>query len=121
MNKEEILNEIEKTKEHLANMEKILQECNGRWKPKDNEKYWYISDYNTINYSLFMSEIQIDNMRFKNYNCFSTREQAEAEAEKILVRRMLEAIAKKLNKRRKIDWESHEYKYHLLIFNDVIS
>lgn len=121
MNKEEILNEINKTKEHLTNMEKMLEECDERWKPKDNEKYWYISDYNTINYSLFMPKIQIDNMRFKNYNCFSTREQAEAETEKILVRRMLEAIAKKLNKRRKIDWESHEYKFHLLIFNDVIS
>ena len=48
MNKEEILKEIEKTKEHLANMEKMLEECRcERWKPKDNEQYWYITDYGT--------------------------------------------------------------------------
>ena len=33
MNKQEIIDEINKTKEHLANMEKMLKECNGRWKP----------------------------------------------------------------------------------------
>lgn len=40
MDKKEILDEIEKTKEHLANMEKMLQECKyERWKPKQGEKY----------------------------------------------------------------------------------
>lgn len=118
MNKEEILDEINKTKQHLANMEKILEECEyKRWKPKDNEKYWYISDYNTINYSLFMSEIQIDNMRFKNYNCFSTREQAEAETEKILVRRQLENIARRLNKNEKIDWNNEDQNKYFICSN----
>lgn len=122
MNKQEILDEIEKTKEHLANMEKMLEECeNERWKPKANEKYWYIDSSGSANYTLFMSEIEIDTIRFKNYNCFKTKEEAEQEAEKILIRRKLEDIAKKLNKGRNIDWESHEYKFHLLIFNDFIS
>lgn len=120
MNKQEILNEINKTKEHLANMEKMLEECDERWEPKDNEEYWYITDYGTVNYTLFMFKIKNDNMRFKNYNCFPTREQAEAEAEKILVRRQLEDIARRLNKGRTIDWESHEYKFYLLIFNDDV-
>lgn len=31
MNREEILREIEKTKQHLVNMEKMLEECNERW------------------------------------------------------------------------------------------
>lgn len=118
MNKQEILDEINKTKQHLANMEKILEECEyKRWKPKDNEKYWYISDYNTINYSLFMSKIQIDNMRFKKYNCFSTREQAEAEAEKILIRRQLEDIARRLNKGQKIDWDNERQNKYYIRFN----
>lgn len=124
MDKQEILDEIEKTKEHLANLEKKLQECEyKRWKPKGNEKYWYISDDNTINYSLFMSEIQIDNMRFKNYNCFSTREQAEAEAENILVRRQLEDMARRLNKGQKIDWDNKDqikYAIHFNFFLDRI-
>lgn len=115
MNKQEILEEINKTKEHLANMEKMLAECEyERWKPKDNEMFWYIDSSGSVNYSCFMSGIEGDAIRFKNYNCFQTREQAEAEAEKISVRRMLEDIARRLNKGRKIDWESESpRKYHL--------
>ena len=41
MNKEEILQEIEKTKKHLANMEKMLGEHNKRWKPKPSEEYYW--------------------------------------------------------------------------------
>lgn len=117
MNKQEILNEIEKTKQHLANMEKMLEGCNERWKPKDNEKYWYITDYGTINYTLFMSKIQNDNMRFKNYNCFPTREQAEAEVEKILIRRQLEDIARRLNKSKEIDWNNFDQNKYFISFN----
>lgn len=115
MNKQEILEEINKTKEHLANMEKMLEECGGeRWKPKNNEKFWYITDCITVNYSPFISGIQLDNMRFKNYNCFPSREQAETEAEKILVRRQLEDIARRLNKGQKIDWNNdNQYKWYI--------
>lgn len=111
MNKEEILNEIEKTKEHLANMEKMLEECDGRWKPKENEKFWYIDTSGFVNYCLFMSETE---SRFKNYNCFQTKEQAELEAEKILVRRQLEDIARRLNKGKKIDWSDDEQSKHCI-------
>ncbi len=126
MDKEQILDEISKTKEHLANMEKMLQECKyERWKPKDGEKYWYITNTNQLSQIDFTSERSYkredDYQRWRTYNCFQTREEAEAEAEKILIRRMLEDIARRLNKGRKIDWESHEYKFHLVIFNDVIS
>lgn len=124
MNKEEILQEIEKTKKHLANMEKMLKECGDRWKPKDNEQYWYITDYGTVNYTLFMSKNQNDDMRFKNYNCFKTREEAEQEAEKILIRRQLEDIARRLNKGEEIDWNNHTQRKYTILFltsNDTIS
>ena len=42
MDREEILDEINKTKEYLANMEKMLKECNERWKPELNEVYYYV-------------------------------------------------------------------------------
>lgn len=119
MKKEEILNEIEKTKQHLANMKNMLEECEyERWEPKDNEEYWYITDYGAVNYTLFMPKIQNDNIRFKNYNCFQTREQAETEAEKILIRRQLEDIARRLNKNEKIDWMNNEKpKYYFYLDN----
>ena len=42
MDKEEILSEIEKTKEHLAKMEKMLGEYSERWKPNNCDTYYYI-------------------------------------------------------------------------------
>lgn len=98
--KQKILNDIEEAQRKLDEARKKLDEYNTeykRWEPKDNEQYWYITDYGTVNYTLFVSKSQNDNMRFKNYNCFKTREQAEAEAHKILVRHQLEDIAKRLN------------------------
>ena len=115
MNKQELQNEINKTKEHLKNMEKMLEECKcERWKPKDNEMFWYIDSSGFVNYSLFMPETE---SRFKNYNCFQTREQAEAEAEKILIRRKLEVIAKCLNKGEKIDWRDDSQPKFYLYYN----
>lgn len=117
MNKQEILDEINKTKHHLANLEKMLKECGDRWKPKYNEQYWYTTDYGTVDYTLFMPKNQNDDMRFKNYNCFKTGEQAEQEAEKILVCRQLEDIARRLNEDRNIDW-SDEDQAKFFIFLD---
>lgn len=115
MNKQELQNEINKTKEHLKNMEKMLENCDyGRWKPKDNEMFWYIDSSGFVNYSLFMPETE---SRFKNYNCFQTKKQAEAEAQKILVRRQLENIAKRLNKGEKIDWRDDSQPKFYLYYN----
>lgn len=112
MNKQELQNEINKTKEHLANMEKLLEECkHKRWKPGEGDKYYYISENGTAIETHVWAEC-ITNGHYKFYNCFKTKEQAEAEAEKILVRRMLEDIARRLNKGEKIDWKnSTQYKY----------
>ena len=118
--KQKILNDIEEAQRKLDEAHKKLDEYNTgykRWKPKDNEQYWYIDSSGSVNYTLFMSEIQNDNMRFKNYNCFKTREQAEAEAEKILVRRQLEDIARRLNKGRKIDWDNQEQDKYFIRFS----
>lgn len=113
MNKEEILYEIEKTKEHLTNMEKMLKECNERWKPKDFSPYFYVDSWMKIEESNFYNDTYIHSERYNTYSTFKTKEEAQKEAEKILVRRMLEDIARRLNKGRKIDWESD--KYHLCI------
>ena len=105
MNREEILDEINKTKEHLANMEKMLEECeNERWKPETHEEYYCVDDGNDVKRVNFNIMNAYDRDRIKTYNCFQTCEQAEQEAEKILVRRMLEDIARRLNRWRKIDW-----------------
>lgn len=78
MNKEEILNEINKTKEHLANMEKILGEYEyERWEPKENEAYFYVSSNGKIARDKKHRDFIIDESRCNFYNCFRTKEQAE--------------------------------------------
>lgn len=115
MNKEELINEINKTKEHLANMEKMLEECEyERWKPKEGEYYYYVEASGeidgTINNCLAGD---FDYKTIKAYNCFQTKEQAEQEAEKILIRRQLEDIARRLNKGVTAGYDHSQKKYFI--------
>ena len=114
MNKQEIIDEINKTKEHLANMKKMLEECEyKRWKPEPNEEYYYVSEDGKIVQTRNCGWEPAAN-RVKFYNCFKSEKQAEAEAEKILVRRQLEDIARRLNKGEEIDWsDEHQYKWYI--------
>lgn len=114
MNKQEILDEINKAKEHLANMEKLLEECEyERWKPSIDKTYYFVdSDLKVINDDW----VNIEGQRqlYGAYNCFKTEEEAEVEAEKILIRRQLEDIARRLNKGKKIDWfDGIQYKFFI--------
>ena len=106
MNKQEIIDEINKAKEHLTNMEKMLKECNGRWKPELNEEYYYVNQVGATSRDI-NGKFDIDVERYRAYNCFKTKKQAELEAEKILVRRQLEDVARRLNKGQEIDWDDY--------------
>ena len=114
MNKQKILDEINKTKEHLANMEKMLEECEqGRWEPKDGDIFYYIDTYCRVIKEQW-ADTPTDRIHYKKDNCFKTKEQAETETEKILVRRQLEDIARRLNKGKKPDWiKCYQKKYYL--------
>lgn len=115
MNKQEILNEINKTEEHLADMKKMLEECEyKRWKPEKGERYWWVGG-SSLN---IMTSDRISPFHYLTYNCFKTKEEAEQEAEKILVRRQLEDIARRLNKDEKIDWNNQECVKHCLTYDN---
>ena len=117
MIKEQIINEINKTREHLANMEKMLEECErGRWKPKDCEDYWFLST--TLLPVATVMKNGMDRDRYNSYNCFKTKKEAEQEAEKILIRRQLEEVARRLNKGKEITWSTVGAKYFIMIDYD---
>ena len=124
MDKEEILKEIEKTKEHLVNMEKMLKECDERWKPKDFSPYFYVDSCMKIEESNFYNDTYIHSERYNTYSTFKTKKEAQQEVEKILVRRQIEDIARRLNKGNKIDWNDKEQiKYSICldaINNEII-
>ena len=124
MNKEEILKEIKKTEEHLATMKKLLEDCEySRWKPEDFSSYFYVDSCMKIEQSDFYNDTYIHRERYNTYSTFKTREQAKQEAEKILVRRRLEDIARRLNKGKKIDWDdSEQSKYCITLHcNNIIT
>ena len=114
MNKQEIIDEIKKTKEYLANLENMLKECESeRWKPVDGDIYYYISEACTVIKSRTWVHCIVDE-HYHCFNCFRTEEEAQAEAEKILVRRQLEDIARRLNKGQEIDWnDNNQLKYNI--------
>ena len=121
MNKKQILEEINRTKEYLANMEKMLEECEyKRWKPEYMQKYRFVNAIGEVCENIWGGS-NIDQCKYNFYNCFQTREQAKAEAEKILVRRMLENIARRLNRGEKINWNNcGQSKYAIdLYLNDI--
>lgn len=122
MNKQELQNEINKTKEHLANMEKMLAKCESeRWRPEPNDVYYYVNSRGRAVSATWM-DAPVDIERYKNYNCFQTIDQALFESEKIFVRRMLEDIARRLNKSEKIDWLNiRQIKYYINMqcMNDI--
>lgn len=106
MEKQKLQKEIEKARAHLANMEKMLEQCEyERWKPEKHETYYFVNSWGDVE-ETWRSSINFipDKNRYNAYNCFETKEQAKQEAEKILVRRMLEDIARRLNNGEEINW-----------------
>lgn len=119
--KQKILNDIEEAQRKLDEARKKLDEYNTgykRWKPKECETYFYIISTGMVGQDLWNRPFDLDmEQRYNFYNCFKTQEQAEAEAEKILVRRELEDIAKRLNKGERIDWNNVDQNKYFILFN----
>ena len=116
--------ELDKAQELLKEYEiKNTKEIK-RWKPKNHDTFYFIDSDGEVEQTNFEGSCDYDVSRYNFYNCFQTREQAEQEAEKILVRRMLEDIARKLDRGKKIDWENYdqaitdEIKLHKHLFYD---
>lgn len=69
-------------KEEKDKLQKELEELSKpkRWKPRLDEKYYYISDWGKTLWSYYSN----DEFRYKTRNCFKTKEEAEEELERIL-------------------------------------
>lgn len=132
MNKQEILNEINKTKEHLSNIKMLIEELQNakeqlevveeqllytEYKPQINDTYFFITADGQVK-SFVWDDYKIDQCLLAAFNVFETQVKAEAEAEKILVRRQLENIARRLNKGEKFDWNKfYQPKYYIYLGN----
>ena len=118
MNKEELVQEITKTKEQLVKLQQALEEKEyERWKPSIDERFYYIDSSNSANTKFFDPDNLYDRNQLNTFNCFKTEAEAEAEAEKILVRRQLEAIARRLDKGNKLYWGHSSIRKYSLAYD----
>lgn len=123
MNKEDVLKQIKATevsiKELNDKMNHLKEELNkpevSRWKPTDNEEYWFIERYGIICKNYWRDSCD-NNFRYNTRNCFKTREEAEAKLDYTKTHYELIDIAEELNNGQKIDWKSfYQIKYFLYI------
>lgn len=106
----DLQSELNKAQEDLKNLNNFE-----RFVPEENEKYYYINEQGIITWE--DNDTYVDKNRIAFYNCFRTKEEAELEKEKILVRRMLENIANRLNKGKKIDFGDLTSKKYFICFD----
>ena len=102
-NLQNALNKVQEDLKNLNNCEKFV--------PKDDEGYWFIDDEGDI--LCDSNDDATDKNRIDFYNCFRTEKEAKYEKEKILVRRMLENIANRLNEGKEIDWYNNKKKFFI--------
>ena len=53
-----------------------------KWKPRINQKYWYVS-FITVSLTQWHGSV-FDNIHYNGYNCFKTRELAQQCLDKII-------------------------------------
>lgn len=100
MSKEDILKRIENAEKELNEAKKELEnykEDYEEWTPKEYKEYYYVTSGNKVDSTIFYKNYDFDENNIKTYNYFKTEKEAKIEAEKIVIRRILEKIAKKLN------------------------
>lgn len=118
MNKEEILQEINKMKENIANLEKQVElyekqeKENKVWIPKIKEKYWTINNDGFISQFTWVDDDDVDNFRRSIGWVFKTEEEAERKLFELQLHRKLELFALK-NNEKEIDWNNTDNKYYI--------
>lgn len=117
------MNDKEKLQELINDLKKQLQEAQEklenldkyeRFKPKEGGTYYYVDSNSCISLTTFDSSCVSDYNKYKSYNCFETEEEAEKEANKILIRRKLEDIARRLNGDKKIYRNNREQRKYFI-------
>lgn len=105
-------NQLKEAQNKLENLDK-----NERFipNPKEEELYYFIDSMGCVRTTTAIPASDFDKGAVDFYNCFKTKEEAEKEANKILIRRKLEDLARRLNEDKEINWNNgNQIKYHIM-------
>ena len=74
---EEAENNIKEAENNIKELKAFIEQENKTWKPKQDERYYYISEFGDIGRYLFSKTGSCDTYRLQIANCFKTEEQAK--------------------------------------------
>ena len=100
----------------LADDWEVVEEKRQYWKPKKDEKYYFITayEYDVCVMDDMNDEVIVDDNRINMGNCFKTEEEAEHMVEKLKVIHELQKFAYE-NNEGEIDWKNfNQCKYYLV-------
>ena len=107
------------SEEERKQLMKLIQKSNGsKWKvckPKNNEKYFFISGCGVINSFRWIND-STDNGCYGIGNCFKTEEEAEFALEKAKVETELRRFAEE-NNEYEIDWTDEDQEKWFMYYN----
>lgn len=103
--------QLENAQEQLENLDK-----NERWQPDMRETYYRVNGYNEVCTDNW-ADVIFDRKLYDTYNCFKTQEEAEKEANKILIRRKLEDVARRLNGDETVDWSIYTQREYYIYYD----
>lgn len=123
MNKEELLNEVEKIeKEFNEKIAELKSQVNSieiegikksvRQIPEVGDKYFFINSDGFIRWTIWHNN-KFDLFRFNTGNCFKTEKEAEEYKENLLTKQALKDLALELNNGVEIDWCEENFKYSI--------
>ena len=104
----------------LADDWEVVEEKRQYWKPKKDEKYYFITayEYDVCVMDDMNDEVIVDDNRINMGNCFKTEEEAEHMVEKLKVIHELQKFAYE-NNEKEIDWNDiKQYKCFLIYDTD---
>ena len=106
-NLKQLKQELEKTKNKCAEIEKKIKELEikVRWRAREGEKYYYFCGHGEICADRD-GPYKIDTGRYNLGNYFKTEEEAENVVEKIKIYTQLKDLALRLNRGKKMDWNN---------------
>lgn len=118
MNHKEIMEKISELEQQIAELKEAAQKQDEpkAWKPKNGEKYWYITPYTAVIDIVFLND-DADDCVIKFNNCFRTKERAEEVAKKIRMLLKLERYHDMFCPDYVPDWSSDDTK-HIVCYDE---